>query len=146
MSYTKIQPEEVSFETTENMMIKKHIRYASLRSIFLTKEDILKGKLEFGSYCYSLYLSEDLYNTVFTVNNNINRKFDRVKVIASFQLHTNDSTIVLCKILEPKNRRNLKFLEATAKIEYKKELNKLFLEEMNCTEEEFRKEYLGEFK
>lgn len=125
MSYTNIHPLVVSFETSNNNILLPHIKYAVLRTIFLTKEDIMKGKITIGSTEYLLFLSEDLYNIVFTCNNNINRRFTRIEVISSFQIQTNNSAVVLCKIIEPKNRRGLSFKKALIL----QELNSLFTKE-----------------
>lgn len=126
MSYNIIYPEVISFETSDNYILKKHIKYSVLRSIFLTKEDILHGKITIGSTDYMLFLSEDLYNKVFTCNNNINRRFSREKILASFQIHTNNASVVLCKIIEPKNRRGLPFRKALNLQVNLQELNTLF--------------------
>lgn len=116
MSYTNIQPIEVSFETKQNNIIKKHIRKAFLTSIILNKADIEHGYIELYNKHYTLYLSYELSEIVEI------DKFDRVLAFASFQEHTNDATVVLCKAFSNVNVRK----QAFTKAECKRKLIELF--------------------
>ena len=114
------EPVEVSFEVRENDRIKEYISKSFIRTIILTKEDVRRGIIEVQGVIYNLYVSTDLNNIIYT------KKFTRIPVIVSFQHHTNDATIALCKLIENTNKRNQKFIKAKSKEERLVKLNKLF--------------------
>lgn len=126
MSYSNpiclANPVEVSFEVRENDRIKEYISKSFLRTIILSKEDVSKGKVEVQGVLYCLYVSEQLNNIIYS------KKFNRIPVLASFQQHSNDSNIVLCKLIESSNKRNQKFIKAKKKEDNLVKLNRLFNE------------------
>lgn len=109
MSYTTIAPVAVSFETKHNNITKPYIRKSFLSSLILNKDDIRHGYIEVYNKQYALYLTEELLNKI---NSN---KATRLTTIASFQEHTNDACVVLCKAYSKTNIRNQAFKKAECK-------------------------------
>jgi len=107
MSYVIVKPEVVEFETLDNLQLKKHIRKGFLSSLILSKEDLVRGYIEVSGNKYCLYITDEVRVFLCIAN-----KTDRLNTLASFQWHTNDARIVLCKVLEHKNRKNQEYKKA----------------------------------
>lgn len=101
MSYSNPIPTEVTFETKYNSITKPYIRKAFLSSLLLCKDDILHGYIEINNTKYCLYLTEELHNALILLSNTV-----RLSVLASFQIHTNEASIVLCKLFLPTNTKS----------------------------------------
>lgn len=91
----KPQPVELAFEVTNNKHLLPYVKKAFLATVILSKEDMRRGYIEINSTKYSMYVTEEVKNLLCDATNSY-----RLTTIASFQMHINDATVVLCKLME----------------------------------------------
>ena len=105
---SKPQPTVLAFEVTHNKFLLRHIRKAFLSTVILSKDDMRRGYIEINGTHYNMYITEEVKNLLCNAPTSY-----RLTAIASFQIHTNDASVVLIKLMERgSNRRNQEYYKA----------------------------------
>ena len=122
--FTKPIPSEISFEATKNKILFPYLKRAFLSTLLLSKDDMRRGYIEIHNVKFILYITDEVKELLCNANNSF-----RITTIASFQTHTNNASIVLCKLKEPfakDSKRHQHYYEALKAIKNKQKLEEAF--------------------